>query len=245
MRRQEHRPCSQGGASGHTAGQYHRRMAGEPSLLGNDQGSLLPMAAVGFVVLAAIVGGGVDLSRAYKAENRLQAACDAAVLAGRRAVTVNGFDSAAAAEASAYFDNNFDPDQQGSRDVVFDADSEDNGNAVTATATANVETTIMSVFGYDTIPVSVTCSASMGVGNSDVIMVLDTTGSMGWTLERNGPTKLSMLQDAMKAFYDTVATSTSGLASRRRRSALASISRPSASICATTSSSSCRSSACA
>lgn len=50
----------------------------------------------------------------------------------------------------------------------------------------------------------------MEVGNSDVTMVLDTTGSMGWTLEGGGPTKLSMLQDAMMDFYDTVAASTSG-----------------------------------
>ena len=42
-------------------------------VLRDEGGSLLPMAAVGFLVLAAIVGGGVDLSRAHKAENRLQA----------------------------------------------------------------------------------------------------------------------------------------------------------------------------
>ena len=185
-------------------------------LLRNETGSLLPMAAVGFLVLAAIVGGGVDLSRAHKAENRLQAACDAGVLAGRRAVTTNGFDEDAQDEASAFFDNNYNAAQQGSSNVLFEAEAEDDGNVINGSASADVNTTIMAVFGFDTIPVSVTCSASMGVGNSDVMMVLDTTGSMDWTLESGGPTKISMLQDAMKSFYDTVHASTAGTSARVR-----------------------------
>ncbi|MEL1249245.1 Tad domain-containing protein [Aurantiacibacter gilvus] len=176
----------------------------------DEAGSFLPMAAVGFLVLAAIVGGGVDLSRAHKAENRLQAACDAGVLAGRRAVGVNGFDEVAQDEAAAFFANNFNPDRQGATDTVFEPNTDDNGNTIVATASADVQTTIMAIFGFDIIPVSVTCSASMGVGNSDVTMVLDSTGSMDWSLDYGGPSKLSMLQDAMKAFYDTVEESTAG-----------------------------------
>ena len=187
-------------------------------VLRDEGGSLLPMAAVGFLVLAAIVGGGVDLSRAHKAENRLQAACDAGVLAGRRAVGVNGFDEFAEDEAAAYFANNFNPQRQGSRNVAFTPTSDDNGNTIVGTAEADVDTTLMAVFGFDSIAISVDCSASMGVGNSDVTMVLDTTGSMGWRLEAGGPTKLSMLQDAMKDFYDTVQASTAGGNARVRYS---------------------------
>ncbi len=176
----------------------------------DETGSLLPMAAVGFLVLAAVVGGGLDMSIAYKAENRLQAACDAGVLAGRRAVGTNGFDEDVETEAAAYFANNYDPDKQGSRNVVFTPSSEDDGNTIAGAASADVETTIMKIFGYDTITIGVACSASMGVGNSDVTMVLDSTGSMGSRLEAGGPTKLAMLQDAMKNFYDTVEASTAG-----------------------------------
>ncbi|MFB0612005.1 TadE/TadG family type IV pilus assembly protein [Aurantiacibacter poecillastricola] len=180
------------------------------SLLRNESGSLLPMAAVGFLVLAGIIGGGVDLSRAHKAENRLQAACDAAVLAGRRAVGVNGFTTAVQSEAMTYFENNFDEESQGSTNVSFVPASDDNGNTVTGTAQADVNTALMTIFGVDSITVTVACSASMGVGNSDITMVLDSTGSMGNPLESGGPTKLLMLQDAMKDFYDTVKTATAG-----------------------------------
>ena len=179
-------------------------------MLRNEAGSLLPMAAVGFLVLAAVVGGGLDLSRAHKAENRLQAACDAGVLAGRRAVGTDGFNDEVENEARAYFANNFDADRQSSLNLVFTPTSDDNGNTVAGTAEADVQTAIMTIFGYDTIAISVACSASMGVGNSDVTMVLDSTGSMGGALDAGGPSKMSMLQDAMKNFYDTVDASVAG-----------------------------------
>ena len=180
------------------------------NLLLNEAGSVLPMAAIGFVVLAAIVGGGLDMATAYKAHSRLQSACDAGVLAGRKAVSTNGFDEDVEAEAEAYFANNYDPDRQRSRNVVFTPSSDDDGNTVAGNASADVETAIMRIFGIDTVPINVTCSASMGVGNSDVTMVLDSTGSMGDRIEAGGDTKLLMLQNAMKNFYDTVQASTAG-----------------------------------
>lgn len=188
----------------------HRIGGHAGGLLQDDAGSLLPIAAMGFLVLAAIVGGGVDLSRAHKAENRLQAACDAGVLAARRAVGTNGFDTAVQDEAASFFENNFNPERQGSTNVQFTPTSDDNGNTISATAQADVQTALMRIFGFDTITVSVACSASMGVGNSDVTMVLDSTGSMGSSLDWGGPSKLSMLQDAMKNFFDTVDEATAG-----------------------------------
>ncbi len=187
------------------------RGIGHPvTMLRDEAGSLLPLAAAGFVVLAAVVGAGLDMSTAYKAENRLQAACDAGVLAGRRAVGTDGFDDDAQAEANAYFNNNYDASKQGSLNVVFTPTSDDDGITVLGTASTDVETAIMRIFGYNTISIGVTCSASMGVGNSDVTMVLDSTGSMGSPLEAGGSSKLLMLQNAMKSFYDTVQASTAG-----------------------------------
>jgi Flp pilus assembly protein TadG len=176
----------------------------------NTAGSIMPLAAVGFVVLAALVGGGLDLSRAYKAKIRLQSACDAGVLAGRKSVSNNGFDQTALSVANRYFESNLEFASQDILSVRFMPRSIDSGNTVAASAEAGVKTLIMQLFGYETMKVSVSCSASMGVGNSDVTMVLDTTGSMGWALEAGGPTKLSMLQNAMMDFYDTVAASVAG-----------------------------------
>jgi Flp pilus assembly protein TadG len=168
------------------------------------------MAGIGLVALAALVGGGLDMSRAYKAQTRLQAACDAGVLAGRKAVTTAGFNAAASNEAASFFNNNFNATEQDASGTTFTPVSPDNGVTVTGTASANVSTVIMKVFGFTSVPVSATCSASMGVGNSDVTMVLDTTGSMDERLESSGPKKIAMLRDAMKNFYDVVKASTAG-----------------------------------
>lgn len=201
----------------------------------NRRASVLPMAAVAILVLAGLVGGGVDASRAYMAKSRLQAACDAGVLAGRRSVTTNGFDSTAQSRANAYFNTNFDEANDSVHGVVFSPSSPDNGNRVTANASAVVDTTIMRVFNYTEIPIAVVCSASMSLGNSDVMMVLDTTGSMactaamsdsqcgsyigayGYSETAHGQSsRLSDLRTAMTNFYTTIATATAGTNARVR-----------------------------
>lgn len=175
----------------------------------SNAGSVLPMAAGGMLVTAALVGGGVDMSRTYKVQSRLQAACDAGVLAGRRAVTTNGFDTAAQATAQSYFNVNFDQTQQGSHNTTFETSSTNAGNIISGTATTQVDMLVMKIFGMETIAVNADCQSTMGVGNSDVTMVLDTTGSMAGT-------RITALRTAMKNFYSTVATATQGSNARIR-----------------------------
>lgn len=174
-------------------------------------GNVFPLAAVGLIVLAGMVGGGVDISRAYMAQNRLQSACDAGVLAGRKAVGSNGYDDDAEEQANAFFDTNFDADEQGVTGLEFDTDSEDDGNTIEGTASATMETAVMQLFGFDSMPISVECTASMSIGNSDVMMVLDTTGSMDWDVSSTDDTKrIVALRSAMKSFFDTLDTAAAG-----------------------------------
>ncbi|MCP5397198.1 MAG: pilus assembly protein [Sphingomonadaceae bacterium] len=173
-------------------------------------GNMLALGALGLLVTMSLVGGGVDMSRAYKVQSRLQAACDAGVLAGRKAVRTSGFDTNAEDTADSFFNNNFDETEHGASGTSFTVVSPDNGNTVNGSASTGVNSTIMRAFGFNTIDLAVSCSASMGVGNSDVTMVLDTTGSMGSRIGYGGPTKIVMLRDAMKNFYDTVQTATAG-----------------------------------
>jgi len=195
----------------------------------------MPIAAISMVALAGLVGGGVDMSRAYMVQNRLQNACDAGVLAGRRAVSSNGFDDAAEEQANAYFDTNFDEDNEDVSDTSFAPTSSDRGNTVTGTAGTTIDTVVMRLFGFDEIPLSVTCSASMSIGNSDVMMVLDVTGSMACTsgmtnsqctnyvgnfgyseTAHGGDSRMKELRGAMKGFYDTVKNATAASNARVR-----------------------------
>lgn len=174
----------------------------------------MPIAAIGTLVSLALVGGGVDMSRAYMVQSRLLAACDAGVLAGRKAVSTNGFDAAVSTTASNYFNANFNEQDQGATNTVFVPASANNGNTIDGTATTKLNTIIMKVFGFAKFDLSVNCTATMGVGNSDIVMVLDTTGSMDEWID--GEAKIVSLREAMNNFYDTVAAATAGSNARIR-----------------------------
>ncbi|OYW45211.1 MAG: hypothetical protein B7Z08_08710 [Sphingomonadales bacterium 32-68-7] len=208
------------GRSGHT--EVGPRSAFMRRLRRDTAGNVLPLTAGVVIVLAGLVGGGVDMARAYKAERRLQAACDAGVLAGRRAVGANGFDTAATAQANAYFTANYDLASQGTTGTTFLPSTEDDGNTIEGTASATLPTVIMKIFGYNTIPLAVSCTASMGVGNSDIVFILDNTFSMNWrpdadSLPANASgSRIFALRAAMKSFFDTVHTATDGTNARIR-----------------------------
>jgi Flp pilus assembly protein TadG len=189
---------------------------GSTAFLRNTRGNVLPLAAIGMLLSAALVGGGIDMSRAYRAKNRLQSACDAAALAGRRAVTTNGFQKNGPEEAQAinYFNTNFDQASFEAAHTTTSFTSSDNGQTIVGTASTTLPLTVMKIFGFGSFDLTVNCQASMGVGNSDVVMVLDTTGSMGTKLGRG--TRISALRDAMKNFYTTVKTATQGTNARIR-----------------------------
>lgn len=192
------------------------RQSSPASLIRDESGNILPMAAAGVLVMAALVGGGVDMSRAYKVQNRLQNACDAGVLAGRRAVTTGGFDSAASTQANAFFNVNFNEAEQGTHSTTFLASGDAQGNAIGGHASTQMPLLIMQMFGNESMTVSANCASTMGVGNSDITMVLDVTGSMGTSLGTG--TRISALKTAMKNFYTTLATATQGTNARVRYS---------------------------
>src|SRR5690606_41672781 len=66
-----------------------------------------------------------------------------------------------------------------------------------------IPTTIMRLFGFETLPLNVSCDASLNFVNTDVVLVLDVTGSMDDSV--SGTRKIEALQDAVMALYDELA----------------------------------------
>lgn len=186
------------------------------AVLRNRSGNILPLAAMAIFAVAALLGGAIDISRAWRAQTKLQAACDAGVLAGRKAVTTKGFDSTANTQAQSYFNANFNPDRFGAIDTTFVASSADKGGTIDGLATTYLPPIMMQIFGYGDMKLVSDCTASMGVGNSDIMMVLDTTGSMNSLLSGSTQTRIQALRASMKNFYDTVETALSGTNGRVR-----------------------------
>jgi hypothetical protein len=144
----------------------------------------LPMMAASIIPMIGIVGGAVDMTRAYLIKTRLQQACDAGVLAARRSMDGQTLESADETSGQNFFNVNLRDGSWGAEDVEFamtgvvDEDGDPTG-AVRGDASAEVPLTLMKVFypnGRMTMVVD--CEAELNVTNNDIMFVLDITGSM-------------------------------------------------------------------
>jgi Flp pilus assembly protein TadG len=159
----------------------------------------LAIVGAALVPLAAMIGSGVDMSRAYMAKTRLQTACDASALAGRRVMQNDTLDSNVTAEAVRFFNYNFNQGQYGTAAFTPTVTRPESGK-IRVTASTTIPTTVMRMFGYTSLPLSVTCDAQLSFVNTDVMLVLDVTGSMANSI--NGTAKIVSMRDAIMALYD-------------------------------------------
>ncbi len=168
--------------------------------LGRDTaGNVFALTAAAVVPMIGVTGGAIDASRLYLTRSRLQAACDSAVLAGRKAMTTNVYDTAIAKpRAEAMFNFNFQNADFQTTGTSFNAAADNNGR-LAATAQTSVPMTLMKVFGFTSTSVSVACSADIQIPNIDIVFVLDVTGSMGD--EINSVEKIVSMRAATKNFY--------------------------------------------
>lgn len=192
------------------SGSQHRAVAREgrtllARLMRDIAGNTLALLAAGLFPLLALVGGGVDMGRTYLAQSRLQQACDAGVLAARKklgsAVVTTGIIPAdVASTGNRFFNINFRAGAYGSKGRAFQMTLEPD-YAISGDASANVPTTIMNLFGYGQTSLAVSCQAKLNFSNTDVMFVLDTTGSMAWTNPGDSRPRIDVLRDVVKDFH--------------------------------------------
>ena len=176
-------------------------------LRSDESGNIIAITAAAVLPMIAVVGGAVDMSRIYMTKARLQAACDAGALAGRKAMATTNYTIAAKARADSMFNFNFVPADHEATLVpgesrIFNSSANAQG-AVTGQAKARLPTVLMKIFGKTETDLSVTCGADLQVPNIDIVMVLDVTGSMDETI--NGTKKIDSLKSSVKSFYTTIA----------------------------------------
>lgn len=188
-------------------------------LLHDKTANTLAIAAASLFPIMAMVGGGVDASRYYMTAARMQAACDAGALAARRAMTDDTFTNAHRTIGLNFFDQNFNDGIFGVENRVRNYTSNGDG-VVTGTASGSLPTTIMGAFGYTEFNIDVTCTAEINISNSDIMFVLDVTGSMAdcpnnSACNSGAGSKIVALREAVMNFYDTVEAATSASAQVR------------------------------
>jgi Flp pilus assembly protein TadG len=178
-------------------------------LVSDRAGNTLLIIAASVVPMLALVGGGIDMGRSYLSQARLQQACDAGVLAARKklgatVVTDGVLPSDAATIGNRFFDLNFNSGAYGTTNRSYTM-TLGNDYSVNGVATATVPTTIMKIFGFASVPVNVKCSAQFNYANTDIMMVLDTTGSMNDKAVSTDPkSKIDTLRQVVKDFYANI-----------------------------------------
>lgn len=176
--------------------------------------SMLIMAAA-MIPIIGIVGSAFDIARAYMVKTRLQQACDAGALAGRRSMTMSSFDNDTAAkqQANNFFYFNFPKGSFGTdeKSLKFSPIGTSDGQ-VKATAGVNVPMTLMRLFDTPAVDLEVECQAKLEIANTDIMFVLDVTGSMNCPVGTSGScngletskSKIVALRSAVLDFYDTM-----------------------------------------
>ncbi|MGI4730842.1 MAG: TadE/TadG family type IV pilus assembly protein [Janthinobacterium lividum] len=188
-------------------------------------GNTLAIMGAALVPLIGFTGSAVDMARLYVVRVRLQQSCDAGVLAGRHAMSDTSWPSNASADqttapldpvadgqAQQFFKNNFQSGWFQAANPVFTASKTRQGtsavaNAAYGVATVTVPMVLMNYFGAPAVPLKVTCQAVYDLADTDVMFVLDTTGSMSCypsdpTNCANGPATAFQRTDSTTGYYD-------------------------------------------
>ncbi len=195
----------------------------------NRAGNTMAIIAAGMFPLAGFAGAAIDMARLYVVRTRLQQACDAGVLAGRKFMTGGTLDSTSRERAQQFFRNNFTSSWFRTTNVVFTPADTGDGQ-VRGTASVSVPMAVMGMFGFRARALNVSCEARFDVPDADIMFVLDTTGSMActparstsscqsyagsvtavqvgnvWAVPEESGSRIAGLKLAVLDFYDTVA----------------------------------------
>jgi Flp pilus assembly protein TadG len=200
-------------------GSIERQPAGLASggLLGrlarDRSGNTMILVAASLAPLLALIGGGIDMSRGYLSQVRLQQACDSGVLAARKklgtAIVTDGVVPDAVADVgNRFFDLNFADGAYGSEDLNFSMALEED-YAISGEATVVVPTTVMAIFGNEQMDVTVKCEARINYSDTDIMFVLDTTGSMNSTNPGDSMTRIEALRETVSDFHTQIEESKS------------------------------------
>lgn len=181
----------------------------------DSAGNALPLMAAALIPLLALVGAGVDIGRSYLAQTRLQQACDSGALAARKKLgatvaTPGALPSDVNTVGNKFFNQNF---RNGAYDTANRSFTLSLGSdyAINGSAHIDVPTMIFAMFGKDVIKVDVVCQVKLNFSNTDIMFVLDTTGSMLDFNPGDIQNKIKSLKNVVHDFHEQMeATKSSG-----------------------------------
>jgi hypothetical protein len=187
--------------------------------------AMIGLTLTGTIGLSALV---IDIGNTFQVRRSMQASADSAALAGAAqinccsgaagtAITTARTYSAQAGQYNATSINTVTipagyPQLKCLTSIGVSCTGPDSANAIVVRQTSNVPTIFARLFGITSIPVTVTSTASLAGGTSkplEIMMVLDTTGSMNTSDSSCGQTRLGCAQAGARTLLGGVSPSVS------------------------------------
>lgn len=165
--------------------------------LANERGATAMVFAFAAMPMMIAIGAGVDLARLTQKRSDLQQATDFTALALAKDITNSGGTASSATAAKYLLATNRDP--AASIVTGYPTTNTQTGE-ICVQARTTVPTVVMSIVGIQTMPTSATACANVALGNYEVALVLDNTGSMA--NQASGGTKIAALQAAARQFVN-------------------------------------------
>ena len=157
------------------------------------KGNVAILFGLALIPLALGVGIAIDYGRALIVREHMADAADAAALAIGSWPGLTQDEQKA--KAQQFFDANFPPTKIG---TVGNLDVKFEGDDIKVTVSGEVPTTFMKLANIDTIGIGITNTITKKERNIELVLVLDTTGSMG------SGGKLAAMKSAAKKMVDTL-----------------------------------------
>jgi Flp pilus assembly protein TadG len=174
------------------------------------RGIIMLMFTLSFVFLVLVVGLAIDSGLLYVVKVKLQAAADAAALAAARSLNTSLTSGQqlidAQAAATAFFAANFPTSYLNtsgssvSTGLQYGTGNNLNTAFITTTSSTNAPAYFMRWFGYTTVPISVTGTASRR--DINLMLLLDRSGSMTYTQPGTGSTACALMKTAAQGFVN-------------------------------------------
>ena len=161
--------------------------------MSDTRGNYAIIFALTLIPILVAIGGAIDISQAYVVKQRLTRALDAAGLAvaGQTGLT----NAQIQTMAQAYFNANYPASKIGVPGTISVTSTENNVNLTVA---AEMPTSLMGLVGIPKLNISASSQITKMGKKIEVVLVLDTTGSMG------SSNKLSTLKTAAKNLLTTL-----------------------------------------
>ncbi|MEQ1706294.1 MAG: TadE/TadG family type IV pilus assembly protein [Rickettsiales bacterium] len=144
------------------------------SMIREQCGSAIPIIGISLFAIMSAVGVSIDMSRAQLVQSRMSSALDNAGLAAAATISTNNID----AEAGKYFNANFPAAYMGTNLGALVVTPNADNSVLSLSINGTVPTVFMQIFGINTIAVSANSEVTRASKGLEVVLVMDTTGSM-------------------------------------------------------------------